>query len=373
MTTVAQEDAVASRLRAAQDAVEAHGHDVLVVTTPTGMRYLSGFWTASYSRLMAVVVPAEGRCTIVVPSLEEDAARAAAGGDLDVAVWRDGDDPISTLAGCVAAAGTAVAVEQQTLPLARADALRAALPRVDLRYGSELLAGLRERKSPREVEAIRAAARILDAAVDRVFAEVAVGESEREISRRMAAAIEAEGCEELPLAPLALVGANSALPHGHSGDRRLEPGDILLIDALATHGGYVADICRCGVADEPTGEQRHLWHAVTEAHGAALAAVRPGVTCASVDRAAREVLEAYGLADRFIHRTGHGLGLEVHEQPFIDAGNGSVLESGMVFSVEPGVYLLGEGGFRLEDDVLVTDNGGESLTASNRELRVIAV
>lgn len=373
MTTAARASGITARLRAAQAAVEAYGHDVLVVTTPTGMRYLSGFRTASYSRLMAVVVPAAGRCTIVVPSLEESAARAAAGDDLDVAVWMDGDDPVSTLAGCVASAGTAVAVEQQTLPLARADALRAALPGVDLRYGSELLAGLRERKSSQEVEAIRAAARILDAAVDRVFAEVGVGESEREISRRMAAAIDAEGGEELPLAPLALVGPSSALPHGHSGDRRLEPGDILLIDALATCDGYVADICRCGIAGEPTARQRDLWEAVTEAHDAALATVRPGVTCASVDRAARDVLEAHGLGDRFIHRTGHGLGLEVHEQPFIDAGNSSVLESGMVFSVEPGVYFPGEAGFRLEDDVLVTEKGGESLTAANRELRVIPV
>lgn len=373
MTTAVRTEGVAARLRAAQAAVEAHGHDALVVTTPTGMRYLTRFWTASYSRLMAVVVPATGRCTIVVPSLEEDAAHLVAGDDLEVAVWRDGEDPIATLAGCVSTAGNAVAVEQKALPLAHADALRAVLPGVELRYGSELLAGLRVQKSPHEVDAIRAAARVLDAAVDRVFAEVQVGESEREISRRMAAAIEAEGADELPITPLALVGPNAALPHGQSGDRRLQVGDVLLIDALASCDGYIADICRCGVAGEPSAEQRRLWQAVTEAHDAGVAAVRPGVTCASIDRAARDVLDGYGLADRFIHRTGHGLGLEVHEPPFIDAGNDSVLEPGMVFSVEPGVYLPGDLGFRLEDDVLVTDTGGESLTASRRDLRVIEI
>jgi Xaa-Pro aminopeptidase len=173
----------------------------------------------------------------------------------------------------------------------------------------------------------------------------------------------AEGADDMGFAPAVLTGANSALPHGSSGGRELAPGDLLIVDIGAAVGGYHADITRTYVvAAEPDARQLELFEVVREAQRAGIAAARPGTPCREIDRAARSVIETAGFGAFFVHRTGHGLGLDVHEPPSLHAQNDEQLLEGAVITVEPGVYLPGYGGVRIEDDVVVTASGPEVLT-----------
>jgi Xaa-Pro aminopeptidase len=166
-------------------------------------------------------------------------------------------------------------------------------------------------------------------------------------------------------------GPNSALPHLEPSNRKLAPGDFILLDFGAAYDGYKADTTRMAVVGPPSEQQREMHQVVLDAHDAAIAAVRPGVTTGDVDAAARDVIERAGYGERFFHRVGHGLGLEGHEDPSLDPGSRTVLEPGMVFTVEPGVYIPGFGGVRIEDDVAVTADGCRLLTRADRSLRVV--
>src|SRR5439155_19190266 len=178
-----------------------------------------------------------------------------------------------------------------------------------------------------------------------------------------------EAGARLAFGTLVQSGPSSALPHGRPGDRRLQPGDLILLDFGAAWRGYRADTTRMAVVGEPDSRQLEVHAVVLAAHDAAVAAVRAGVTAGEVDEAARAVIRDAGMGDRFIHRVGHGLGLEAHEDPSLDPGSDTLLEEGMVVTIEPGVYLPGWGGVRIEDDVVVEAGGGRLLTAASRELR----
>ena len=193
--------------------------------------------------------------------------------------------------------------------------------------------------------------------------------TEREIAGRLTAALLRHGGESVPIEPHVQSGPNTALPHGATSDRRVEIGDFLLLDFVTTVAGYYADITRTFVVGaEPTAEQRRVYETVLAANAAGRAAARPGVTGEELDAIVRRVIDDAGYGPNFIHRTGHGLGLEVHEEPQIVAGNRTPLAPGMVFTIEPGIYLPGWGGVRIEDDVVVTEDGCESLTSYSRDL-----
>ena len=179
------------------------------------------------------------------------------------------------------------------------------------------------------------------------------------------------GGEEMSFSPIVVAGPNSASPHATPGDRPIQPGDLIVVDCGVTVGGYAADITRTFVVGELEPEMAHVYEVVRAANAAGRAAVGPGVPAEEVDWAARAVIEEAGYGEYFIHRTGHGLGLEVHEPPYIVAGNGRLLQPGMTFTVEPGIYLPGRGGVRIEDDVVVTPSGVESLTTFPRELTAL--
>jgi Xaa-Pro dipeptidase len=337
------------------------------ITRPVSVAYLTGFHAEPFERLMALAIRPDG-ATLIVPAIEKDNARERASG-AGVVSWRDGEDPWALVREAIAGCERLV-VEKDHLTVAVADRLRAVTGARDLVDVSAEIRLQRRIKSAEELESLQHAAAITDAATAQVMAQLRVGQSELEVAVFLGAAIGAGG-GTLSFESLVQFGPNSALPHHRPGGRKLAAGELVLLDFGAAFGGYRADTTRMAVAGEPSERQAEIHGVVLEAHDAAIAAVRPGVTTGAVDAAARDVIGRAGYGDLFFHRTGHGLGLEEHEDPSLDPGSGTVLESGMVFTVEPGVYVAGWGGVRIEDDVAVEAGGARVLTSAPRSLRVI--
>jgi Xaa-Pro aminopeptidase len=222
------------------------------------------------------------------------------------------------------------------------------------------------------MEKLARAGAITDAVGEQVIAALRPGMTELEVSVMIGAAIGEHG-GTLSFESLVQSGPNSALPHVRPTSRKLAEGDFVLLDFGATFDGYRADTTRMAVIGEPTERHREIHGLVLAAHDAAIAAVRAGTTTGSVDAAARQLIEAAGMGDLFFHRVGHGLGLEAHEDPSLDPGSATVLESGMTFTIEPGIYIAGWGGVRIEDDVVVERAGCRLLTKADRSLRVVQV
>lgn len=261
-----------------------------------------------------------------------------------------------------------VGVETLQMRVLEAQILEQYIPQPHLVAAEAVLASLRMIKDPDEIALMRQAAEITDQALAATLEQTQAGVTEGELAAILQREMLDRGAEGMSFTPLVQVGSNSASPHATAGQRVLQPGDVLLIDCGARVGGYCADITRTFALGRLDEELAHIHEIVCHANAAGRAEARPGVAAQAVDRAARDVIEAAGYGEFFTHRTGHGIGLEDHEPPYIVAGNERTLEPGMTFTVEPGIYLPGRGGVRVEDDVVVTETGTESLTAFSRGL-----
>ena len=365
------------RVHAAREVAAATGVDLLVVTPGSDLRYLCGYDAHAMERLTALAVPRQGEPFLVVPRLEApmvDASPAGALG-LQVLAWDETDDPFALLAreatGRLGAAPARVAVGDRTWAL-HALGVVGALPGAALELAGPVVDRLRMVKTPAEVAELAAAG----AAIDRVHARMGewlrVGRTEAEVGADIAAAILAEGHVSVDFTIVGS-GPNGASPHHELSDRVVEDGDLVVVDIGGeTATGYRSDCTRTYAVGRAPGAEVAEWYAVLqEAQRASTAAVRPGVTAEQVDAAAREVIAAAGWGEYFIHRTGHGIGLDTHEAPYIVAGNDLPLEPGMAFSVEPGIYLPGRCGARIEDIVVCTDDGVTALNEGPRELVVL--
>ncbi|GAC1512267.1 MAG: Xaa-Pro dipeptidase [Candidatus Dormibacteraceae bacterium] len=347
----------------------AHNVDAAYITKPVSIAYLTGFHAEPFERLMALAVRKD-RATLIVPAIEREKAAGHAATLADIVSWRDGEDAYAlvhaALEGCAE-----VGVEKEHLSVQAAETL---LTRTAAREMVDVSPELRRRrriKNQSELDKLAHAASITDAVGEEIIARLRPGQTELEISVMIGAAIGAHG-GVLSFESLVQSGPNSALPHLHPSGRKLRHGDYVLLDFGAAFDGYKADTTRMAVVGEPDEKHAEIHRLVLEAHDAAAAAVRAGATTGSVDAAARKVIEAAGLGDHFFHRTGHGLGLEAHEEPNLDPGSSFVLEPGMVFTIEPGIYIPGWGGVRIEDDVVVEPSGCKLLTKMDRSLRVIS-
>ncbi|MBO0826816.1 MAG: aminopeptidase P family protein [Streptosporangiales bacterium] len=372
MATRTSDHPVRSRLEHAREAVAKASVDALLVTPSADLRYLVGYDATPLERLTCLVVPAAGEPHLVVPRLELPAAEASPAGDsgLDVVPWDETDDPYALVASLLAPSVGRVALDDH-MWAAKVLAFRDAMPGVAQLPGGEMLGALRIRKSRDEVDALREAGRAIDRVHARMGEWLRAGRTEREVARDIRDAIVAEGHVR---ADFAIVGSgrNGASPHHEVSDRVIERGDPVVVDIGGTNlAGYCSDSTRTYAVGEPPAEFREYYAVLQRAQAAGCAAVRPGVTAESVDAAARTVITEAGYGDHFIHRTGHGIGLETHEPPYLVAGNDLPLEVGMAFSVEPGIYLPGRHGARIEDIVVVTDDGGERLNQVTTDLVVL--
>ncbi len=331
------------------------------------LRYLTGLEAEPSERVFLVAVTAADAGWAVVPQFESDRVRAALGGAWRIIGYRDETGPEPAMVRACGGFGTrtaALGAEFQAMRLLERAAVEAAVPRARWQPIDAECGAVRQIKEPEEVAEIRAAARAArEAAAAGVRAAVA-GATERDVEAACAAVLQRHRMAS-PFPVAVASGRRSADPHAGTSDRMLEPGEPCWIDLGARSGGYCADVTRTlfvgGEAADP--ELGAALRAVGAAQAAAIAAARAGVTAEALDAAAREAVGAAGFGARFTHRTGHGLGLEVHEGPYLVLGNAEPLQPGMVFTVEPGAYFPGRGGVRVEDDVLVTADGVEVLTA----------
>ncbi|MFI6677077.1 M24 family metallopeptidase [Kribbella sp. NPDC050470] len=358
-----------ARLERAREAAAGTG---LLIAPGSDLRYLLGQAGGSLERLTTLVVPADGSPALVVPKLEAPGFADLPLDELgaEVITWVDGEDPYGVAADRLRGSER-VAVSDFT-PALHVLALRNALPDAEQVLAGPIVRELRMRKDAAEVEALRKAG----AAIDRVHARVGEwlrpGRTEAEVGADIAAAIVDEGHV---LAEFVIVGSgpNGASPHHGVSDRVIEAGDVVVVDIGGPVAeGYYSDSTRTYAVGEPRDADVAATYAVLrDAQQAAVDAVRPGVSAESIDAAARDVITAAGFGELFIHRTGHGIGLDVHEEPYIVSGNELILEPGMAFSVEPGIYQPGRWGARIEDIVVVTADGVESMNHRPHELVVL--
>lgn len=360
-----------TRLAQASDRSAAAGLDALLVTPGADLRYLTGYAALPLERLTCLVVRSTGDPLLVVPRLERPAATASPAGrtGLEVLSWDETDDPYGLLASILPGARR-VAVDDQ-MWAAKVLGLRAAMPGVEQTLAGEVLGPMRMRKAPAEVAALREAAE----AIDRVHAQMErwlrPGRTEREVGADIAEAVRTAGHESVDFVIVGS-GPNGASPHHELSDRVIEAGDPVVVDiGGTTDAGYRSDSTRTYCVGEPPEDLLAYYEVLQRAQAAAVDSVRPGVTCASVDAAARHIIRDGGYGEEFIHRTGHGIGLETHEDPYIVTGNDLPLEPGMAFSVEPGIYLAGRHGARIEDIVVCTADGVDALNRTSHELSVL--
>jgi Xaa-Pro aminopeptidase len=360
----------AGRLGRAAAAAADAGIGALLLTPGPDLRYVTGYDAMPLERLTCLVVPAADAPFMVVPRLELAVAQASpAGGlDLELVPWQETDDPYQLIARRLGGPDTiGVSDRMWAMMLLR---FRDELPGSRVMLASAALRGMRMRKSAAEVAALREAG----AAIDRVHARVPgwlrPGRTEREVGADIAEAIVAEGHARTDFVIVAS-GPNSASPHHELSERVLSPGDAVVVDIGGTMPtGYCSDCTRTYALGRPPAELSAYYQVLKDAQEAACAAVKPGVSAEAIDAAARGPIRAAGFGPHFFHRTGHGIGLETHEDPYIVAGNAEPLEAGMAFSVEPGIYP-GPHGARIEDIVICTDEGGERVNHVTRELIVV--
>ena len=268
--------------------------------------------------------------------------------------------------------GKRIGVEPRQLRLLEFRHVKAGAPEADYPDASEVLSALRLRKDPTEVEAMRRAVRIAQDALEATLPLIKIGMTEKELASELVMQLLKHGSEpEMPFAPIVSGGPNAANPHASPSERKLQAGDLLVVDWGATYDGYISDLTRTFAVGEVEQEYRKIHEVVQAANAAGREAGKPGVPCANVDKATRDVIEKAGYGQYFTHRTGHGIGMEGHEEPYMRSDNMQLLEQGMAFTVEPGIYLPNRNGVRIEDNVVITESGADVLSDMPRELRAV--
>jgi len=356
-----------ARARQALGLLERDGVDVLLLFPGVNIGYYTGFKIGLSERLAAAIIPVHGEPYFVVNQLEGE-LRGLKPWFRRTETWLEHEDPFRLLAETLKRGGygsAALGVPEEA-PWGWVNKLREHLPAARFVDVGKRLGYVRMVKTADELASIAEACRVSDEAMQDAFSGLHTGMTELELERLMVTGMQEAGAERA-FADV-LFGERAALPHGGASKRKLKPGEFVLVDMGCTVDGYWSDCTRTVMYREPTKRQSEVYDVVLRANRVALEAVKPGATCESVDVAARNVIEEAGYGPYFIHRLGHGVGLEIHEHPYIVRNNRRRLEPNMVFSDEPGIYIMGEMGVRVEDTVVCTEKGGRCLTGFPREL-----
>ena len=353
------------RLGRLRDAMGANGVDHLWIEPSVGFRYLTSTEPMSVERLAGLLVPREGDLRALVPEML--AAELEPLG-IEILTWSDSTGPEAAAASLLS--GVATLHIQGSLAAWAWDALSKATPSTTIAIDPGALSGLREIKDDEEVESLRRSAAVADDMVEWIATVDVTDLTEMHLGGRIQARFLEAGTQ--PWAPLVATGANASMPHYIDAASKIDPRQPLLCDFGASLDGYWSDITRVFFPRDVEAEISHAYDVVCAAYDAALASVADGVPCSDVDRAARAVIEKAGFGDAFIHRTGHGLGLELHEPPYLAGGNDTPLQTGNVFSIEPGVYFPDRFGLRFENIVYLGPEGPIELNRARRNHRFVS-
>lgn len=357
--------------RAAREAGD-RGVDALLITPSQDYAYLLGYRAPALERLTCLILPADGDPVLLLPRLEEPLARHQLGELADVisiVAWDETDDPIRLVQAAVAGLRRVAIQDQMWARFALR--LRAALDPAELVEAGPTMSALRRIKDADEIDRLREVAAAADRAMTAILGEGLAGRTEADVSRRVRDLLLEAGHDSADFAIVAS-GPNAASPHHEAGDRVIGQGDAIVLDIGGVRAGYCSDTSRTAVVGDPDPEFAELYGVLREAQAAACEAVRPGVACSQIDEVARGIIDDAGYGDAFIHRTGHGIGMEGHEEPYLVASNPEPLQVGHAFSVEPGIYVRDRWGARIEDIVVCTEAGGERLNTISTELYLVS-
>ena len=349
--------------------------DAVILNPGPTLKYLTGLNFHLMERPVVLFVTPENDPVLVLPELELP--------KVDLFPYKvqgipygenpsEWDEAFRKAAQLLGLDGKRIGVEPRNLRLLEFRHVKSGAPEADYPDAGDVLAELRLRKDKAEVDAMRKAVKIAQDSLEAVIPQIKIGMTEREIASELVMQLLKHGSEsEIPFAPIVSAGPNSANPHASPTDRKLQAGDLLVVDWGGTYDGYISDLTRTFAVGEVDEECKKIHKIVQESNAAGRAAARPGIPCADVDKAARDVIEKSGYGKYFTHRTGHGIGMEGHEAPYMRGDNMQILETGMAFTVEPGIYLTERNGVRIEDNMVITENGAESLSDMPREIRVV--
>jgi Xaa-Pro dipeptidase len=364
-----------SRLNKLNASLQTSGLDSVILNPGPMLKYLTGLSFHLMERPVVLLFAKDQDPAIVLPELELQKV-ASLPYKLQVFAYPENpsewDNAFRKAVQALGLEGKRIGVEPRQLRLLEFRHLKGAAPEADYPDASDVLSALRLKKDQVEVEAMRQAVRIAQAALEATIPLIKTGMTEKELSAELVVQLLRHGSEpETPFAPIVSGGPNSANPHASPSDRKLQAGDLLVIDWGATYDGYISDLTRTFAVGDVDEECVKIHKIVQESNAAGRVAAKPGVPCANVDIAARDVIERAGYGKYFTHRTGHGIGVEGHEEPYMRGDNMQLLEPGMAFTVEPGIYLPGRNGVRIEDNVVITETGADVLSDMRREIRVV--
>jgi Xaa-Pro dipeptidase len=352
------------------------GLDAIVLNPSASLVYLTGLNIHSYERPIIVIFTPQYQPVFVLPELESNRTKKLAfpaytvSYSDDPASWQNVFQKSTSIAGIQQA--RKIGIDLNSFRVLELRYLEKAINQAEFVDARDILSVLRISKGESEIMAMRNAVNIAQMALQSTLPQVQIGMTERELASELTLQLYRNGCDpSLPFSPIVASGPNSANPHATPSERALSPGDMLVIDWGASYQGYLSDLTRTFAVREISPEQQKISQTVITANLAAQTTVMPTVSAGQVDQAARSVIEKAGYGKYFIHRTGHGLGIEAHEEPYIRAGNPLQLKPGMAFTIEPGIYLPGEYGVRVEDNLVVTATGSETLSNLTREILVV--
>ena len=364
-----------SRFDKLNASLQASGLDAVILNPGPTLTYLSGLHFHLMERPIVLLYAKDQDPAVVLPELE---LQKVANLPYKMQVFAYPENPSewdNVFRKAVQALGLdakRIGVEPRQLRLLEFGHVKNGAPEAEYPDASEVLSGLRLRKDKAEVDAMRTAVKIAQDALEATLPFIKIGMTEKEISSELVVQLLKHGSDpEMPFSPIVSAGLNSANPHASPTERRLQAGDLLVVDWGAAHAGYISDLTRTFAVGEVDAEWTKVHKIVQEANAAGRAAGGPGVPCAAVDKATRDVIEQAGYGVYFTHRTGHGIGMEGHEEPYMRGDNQQLLEPGMAYTVEPGIYIPGRNGVRIEDNVVVTETGVDVLSDMPREIRVV--
>lgn len=349
--------------------------DFTFLTSTDNIFYFSGFYSNPHERLLALIAFPEKDPILVCPSMEKNDAKNA-GWNYDIIGYSDTENPWDTIQSMVLSRTSntiKVALEIDHMNVSRYHALQSSFPNIkEYVSAEEKINTLRMIKTTDELEKIREACKWADFAIEVGCSEIAEGKSEMEILASIEYELKKKGIGKMSFSTMVLTGVNGASPHGNPGESKIRKGDLVLFDLGVVVDGYCSDITRTVAYGDINEKQKDIYDTVLKAQLAAIEASKVGVSCASVDQAARNTIRDAGYGEFFPHRLGHGLGISVHEFPSLTETNSLLLQEGMVYTIEPGIYVPNVAGVRIEDDVYVTKEGVEILTKFPKELKIIS-